>query len=242
MTDISPLIYKLNCNDSDDAIVFVSGLGLDIAAQREVFVRRFARRHGASYMALDCNKRISDGTPFVSCEQEAVQAIKTHFSKKNLFLTGACFGANVAMRLANHFPGQTKAVVVVSPAINYSEPSIAQGILQSIERKKRTCQKINFTKQLQQILIFEQLVKRMLPYADIQKQEYQGKIIILHPQKDNFIPLNNSEKMLQALNRDNVSLQVLSNETHTLRNDNRLLLPILALREVLQKHRENIKC
>lgn len=239
MTDTNQLIYKLNSNDSDDAIVFVSGLGLDIKQQREAFVRRFARRYGVSYMALDCNQRISDGIPFASFEQEAMQAVKTHFSKKNLFLTGACFGANVAMRLANRFSDQTKALVIVSPAINYSEPSITHGILKNIERKKCVCQKMNLKKQLQQILIFEQLVKKMLPYADIQQQDYQGLIKILHPQNDNFIPLSNSENMLQTLNRENVSLQVLSNETHTLRKDNRLLLPILVLQDVLQKHREN---
>ena len=238
MTDSNPLIHKLLCKDSKNAIVFISGLGLDIKLQREVFIRRFANRYNAGYLALDSTKRAQSDIPFASLVQEAVQVIEKNFSKKNLFFTGACFGANIAMRLANHFNEQTKAVLIMSPAINYSNPSITKTIRSRIERKKQACQKMGLKEQLQQLLIFQQLIEKVLPLADYQEQKYIGEIKILHPQKDNFISLKNSLNMLHALKRENVSLQVLANETHTLKNDNNLKLPILILEEIFQKYRE----
>ena len=150
MTDSYSLVYKLMLKKSEDAVIFVSGLGLDIRQQREAFVRRFASRYNASYLALDCTNRAKAQTPFALMEKEAFDVVQTHFSKKRLFLTGACFGANIAMRLANRFSEQTKAVIILSPAINYSEPSIAKTIADRVERKKQACMKMNLKEQLQQ--------------------------------------------------------------------------------------------
>lgn len=238
MTDTHPLLHKLIHKETDYAIIFISGLGLDIKRQREVFVRRFANKYNASYMSLDCTRRAFSDKPFSLLEEEAFDVVQTHFSKKHLFFTGACFGANIAMRLANHFAKQTKGVLLVSPAINYSEPSIAKTIATRVERKKQACQKLNLKEQLQLVLIFQQLAEKMLPFVDYQQQQYQGMIRILHPQKDNLIPVKNSLNMVQAFNRDNVSLQILPNETHTLKNDANLKLPILVLEEIFQKYRE----
>ena len=104
---------------------------------------------------------------------------------------------------------------------------------------KQAHQKLNLKEQLQQILIFQQLVEKMLPCVESQKQTYLGPVKILHPQKDNFIPLKNSENMLNILNRSNVTLQILPNETHVLRNKHSMRIPILVLAELLQKSRED---
>ena len=143
------------------------------------------------------------------------------------------------MRLANHFHIQTKAVIVSSPAINYSEPSIATQIKAKIERKKMVCQKKGLKEQLQQLLIFQQLVDMILPFVEYRGEKYTGLIEILHPQNDNFISVKNSEKMVQSYSRSNVSLHVLPNEKHILQNEANLRLPILILEEVFKKCREN---
>jgi dipeptidyl aminopeptidase/acylaminoacyl peptidase len=68
-------------------------------------------------------------------------------------------------------------------------------------------------------------------------QLYQGPVCIMHPQKDRFIPVNNSEQMVKALNRNNVELSVIPNETHTLTNDFHLKVPVMFLHKALERYR-----
>ena len=238
MKNLDSFAHRLHRKDNKEAIIFVSGLGLDIKSQREAFVRHFAIRNHLDYLSLDTTKRAMQEGHFTDLEDEAFELIHDNFSGRKLLFTGACFGANIALRLANRFKSSTAGVLIMSPAINYSEPSIAETIVRRIERKKNACQKLDLKEQLQQILIFQQLVEKMLPFIERQEQIYLGPIKILHPQKDNFIPVLNSENMLQALRRSNVQLHILPDETHTLKDKNSLKIPFLHLAELLQKSRE----
>ena len=235
-----PLIYKMITSDNQDAIIFVSGLGMDIRRQREVFIRRFAKKHQTNYVAIDSTKQLSGEEASSTLEEKSAEVIEQNFSDKNLFFFGFCFGGNIALRLANRFPYSTKAVLMTSPAIDYSTPSIMQNIIKWIERRNAFFSKHqqSFVRQSRQFNEFKTIARNVIPIITPQPQTYQGPICILHPEEDSFISVENSKKMLQEMNRENIKLSILPRESHTLHNDFKLRIPLRYLANYMQKTRD----
>ena len=106
-------IHQRILRDSSDVLVFVSGLGLNIRNQREVFIWKYALKNSMSYMAFDCtqnayNQKASPVILFDKMKQTAKRALQENFSNKSFCFLGSCFGANLAIYLANQFSEQTK--------------------------------------------------------------------------------------------------------------------------------------
>ena len=124
MDYLENFVYKFICSDSNQAVVFVSGMGLDIRDQREVFIRNAALKQHVSYLALDCNQMAASGKDLPSLAEDCQKIIQEKLPEKNLFFVGFCFGANVALRLANKLKQETSSVLLSSPLVDYSNPSI----------------------------------------------------------------------------------------------------------------------
>jgi esterase/lipase len=227
-------------SDNQDAIIFVSGLGMDIRRQREVFIRRFAKKHQTNYLALDCTKQLSKENVSTALEEKSAKVIEQNFSDKNLYFFGFCFGGNIALRLANRFTYSTKVVLMTSPAIDYSAPSIMQNIIKWMERRNAffSRHQNSFIEQSRQFNEFKTIAQNVIPIMTPQPQTYQGDICILHPEDDTFIPVENSKKMLQEMKRENIELSVLKNESHTFHNDFKLRTPLKYLATYMQKTRD----
>lgn len=228
-------VHKLIDTGSDKVLVFYSGLGLEIKKQREAFIRRFALTHSVSYLAFDCTKRVlmqlQSQKDFSLFEQESIDIIRQNFPVQHYLFVGACFGGNMALRAANHFPDKTDAVLAISPFIEYQKPSFYDQLLKQTLLKIAFCKRHHFAQQqLQQLCIFAEIMKVAQSFIFPQEQKYKGPLAILHPQKDTTVPLENSVRMMQCLNRQNVWLEILPGETHGLKKDFHLKKP----REVLQ--------
>ena len=140
------------------------------------------------------------------------------------------------MRLANKFFQNTKSVLLSSPLIDYSTPSIFES--SQINRKNKILiTRPQLAGEFQKLLLLKQLIEFYMPGLKPEAQQYQGNIQIIHPQKDRFVPVENSEQMVRCLNRTNVELSILPNETHTLTNDFQLKIPTMFLQKALENYR-----
>jgi len=229
-------VYKFIHSNSNQAVVFVSGMGLDIREQREVFIRNMALKQHVSYLALDCNQMASTGEHLPSLVNHCQKIIQEKLPEKNLFFMGFCFGANVALRLANQFCDETRNVVLSSPLVDYSNPSIFETKEFNRKNKILTAHP-QLAEEFQKLLLLKQLIDFYMPDLKPEPQQYSGPIQIIHPQKDRFVPVGNSEQMARCLNRENVELSVIPNETHTLKNDFQLRIPTTLLIKALEKCR-----
>ena len=236
MDYLESFIYKFVSSNSSQAVVFVSGMGLDVREQREIFIRRVALKQQVSYLALDCNQMSMTGKSIPSLADHCQTIIQEKLPEKDLFFVGFCFGANVALRLANKFAEKTKSVLLSSPLIDYSTPSIFESS-QMNRKNKILITRPQLAEEFQKLILLKQLIDFYMPGLKPEPQQYQGTIQIIHPQKDRFVPVENSEQMVRYLNRSNVELSVLPNETHTLTNDFQLKIPTMFLQKALENCR-----
>lgn len=229
-----PPIHRLIKTDSSYALIFVAGLGATLHQQREAFIARFADKNKLNYLSFDTTQKAYSCQNLTLLETKAAQTISLHFSYKRLIFCGTCFGGVLAMRLANTFVRNTDFVLLTSPAINYCENYIFDKVIKRVEIKKTIAKTKD---QLTNLCLLEKILKMSKDFSKPQPTLYQGPITILHPEYDNIIPLENSHKMVKKLNRSNVALQVLENDTHMLKHDFCLNAPIKVLSDFLQRQK-----
>ncbi|MBQ3116752.1 MAG: hypothetical protein IJC11_00315 [Alphaproteobacteria bacterium] len=218
-------IHKLILRDSSDVLVFVSGLGLNIRNQREVFIRKYALKNSMSYIAFDCTQNAykQEASPailFDKMKQTAKRTLQENFSNKSFYFVGSCFGANLSMYLANQFSEQTKLALISSPLIQYGKEPVCRGLCTQLEKKIKFLSRRNIDAEIISKLVllksfFQEVESLLTPSVNT----YTGPIIILHPENDKSVNFDNSLHMCEMLNRQNVELVQVPNETHSFRND-----------------------
>lgn len=245
-------IYRLIKKDSRNVLVGISGLGLDIRNQREVFLRRYALKSGMSYIAFDCTQNAYKQFCHLNCsavdvrnmsrqlfqemKKVAADVIHANFSEKSLYFVGSCFGANLALHLANQFSKQTQGLVLSSPLVQYEENPVTLGLCTQLEKKIQFFSKRHVEADIiSRLVLLKSFFEGITPLLTPEKQTYAGPMIILHPANDHSVPISNSAKMIQNLDRKNAELIIIPNETHSFRNDFRLKNVLSCVDKIRQK-------
>lgn len=235
------LVYKNIQSNSDQKIVFLSGLGLEIKKQREAFIRRFALNHGVSYLALDYTRYTDEHAdqPYYNLLQvlPRTMAILNQDNKK-LLLCGACFGGLMALRIAAQMPKRVQAVLALSPpyeTLGYSWIDNADSFLKKREndlKQRNACPEI-----IQKMVAFRNVVISAFQILGREKIEptFRKPVHILHGQNDKLIPAENSLHVQQALNNPNCTVHITPKAGHTLNNDYEMKIPIRILEECLHQ-------
>ena len=234
-------VYKNIRTESDEKIVYLSGLGLPIQKQREGFVRRFALNYGISYLALDYTSYVlrnwAQSDFGLSQAFPRTMDILAQDSKK-LFLCGSCFGGLMAMKAAAQLPNRVSSVIALAPSYETKEFPWVEKAAQYLEKREklRSRKKID-TNLIKQMIFFHQVILTAFRNQGREKIEttFQRPVHIFHGQNDRLIPAENSIHIQRSMHNPNFFVHITPQTGHTFNTDFEMKMPIQALRDCLNR-------
>ena len=239
----SKLIYKNIQQDSDVRLIYFSGMGSPIRSQREAFLRRFALTQGISYLALDYTnyaKQFKAKDDFnVSSFFDKTEEILKKFPDRKFLFMGGCFGGLMALEMAKAFPQKVVGIVASSPLYETPEFLYLKDARLYLHKKAQRMVRnqvlsFNRLKELAFLDLFFASISKGVSKRSVQTN-YTGPVTLIHGEKDQFIPVENSFHIQKGLNTPHAQVRVIPNTKHTFLCDKEMKTPIAILKGYLSK-------
>ena len=218
--------YLIHNKKADLFLVYLHGLMSSKSSEKGQYLLSYARKNKLGFLSVDYTAHgESDGeqTEFRvgQCLKDVISVIEEEIPNTPMVVVGSSLGGWLSLLLAEQRKSQVKAIMTLAVAADFTKlvweymfnddirALLKSGkVLGPSQETRGHC----FTYQM-----FEEAEMHCLLHRQIQ---YTGPALLVHGDKDEVIPYQNSFKVMQALTSTKVAIQIIKNEHHLLQGYN----------------------
>lgn len=217
------ICYDFHLGSKQKCIVFLHGLLSSHKSVKAQCVRHFAVQNGFSFLSLDYTAHgASSGQPsdfrVGHCFKDALEIINNILPPRlPLILVGSSLGGWIALLLAQHLKKRVSALIGLSAAPDFTERVWqdvftdkeraflnAGGILGPSSETRGYCFKKEMFLEAEKYLLLNRRI------------DYNGRVVLIHGDQDQIVPVSIPFKIKNALDSDNVEIHFINGAGHTL--------------------------
>ena len=220
------ICYTIHNKQADVIFLYLHGLKSSRTSDKGKAILSYAKKHHLGFLSLDYTAHgESDGdqTEFRvgTCLEDILSIFDLELKGKQVIVVGSSLGGWLSLLLAEKRKKQVKGLITLAVAADFTklvweymfndhvrDLLKAGEVLGPSEETKGHC----FTYQM-----FEEAEQYCLLHRSI---EYMGPCLLVHGDKDETIPYENSFKVKEALASSKVCVQIIKGETHLLKGYN----------------------
>lgn len=220
------IAYLIHNKSADIFLVYLHGLLSSKSSAKGQQILSYAKKEKIGFLSVDYTSHgESDGeqTEFRvgQCLKDVLSVIEYEIKDKPIIVIGSSLGGWLSLLLAEQKKEQVKGLMTLAVAADFTKlvweymfndevrTLLKSGhVIGPSEQTKGHC----FTYQM-----FEEAEMHCLLHRKI---NYTGPCLLVHGDKDEIIPYQNSFKVMQSLQSTNVSIQIVKNEHHLLQGYN----------------------
>ena len=217
------ICYTIHNKKADVVLLYLHGLRSSRSSDKGKAILSYAKKHHLGFLSLDYTAHgESDGdqTEFRvgSCLEDILSLVDLELKGKKVIVVGSSLGGWLSLLLAEKRKQQVVGLITLAVAADFTKlvweymfndyirNLLKEGhVLGPSEETKGHC----FTYQM-----FEEAEQHCLLHRKI---EYTGPSLLIHGDKDETIPYENSFKVKDALASSKVCVQIIKDETHLLK-------------------------
>lgn len=218
--------YLIHNKNAEVFLIYLHGLLSSKSSEKGKQILAYAKKKKLGFLSVDYTAHgESDGeqTEFRvgQCLRDVISVIEQELKNKPLILVGSSLGGWLSLLLAEQKKEQVKGIMTLAVAADFTKlvweymfneetrSFLKSGnILGPSLETKGHC----FTYQM-----FEEAEMHCLLHRQI---NYNGPCLLVHGNKDDVIPYQNSFNVMHALTSSKVSIQIIKNEHHLLQGYN----------------------
>ena len=218
--------YLIDNKNADVFLIYLHGLLSSKSSEKGKQILAYAKKKKMGFLSVDYTAHgESDGeqTEFRvgQCLKDVLSVIDHEIKDKSIIVVGSSLGGWLSLLLAEQKKEQVKGLMTLAVAADFTKLVWeyifneetrtflkAGNVLGPSHETKGHC----FTYQM-----FEEAEMHCLLHRQI---NYNGPCLLVHGDKDEVIPYQNSFKVMQALTSSKVAIQIIKNEHHLLQGYN----------------------
>ena len=208
--------------ENQPCIVYLHGLRSSRNSEKGKRIRQFCLQNNYSFLSVDYTGHgESEGKPddfrIHQCLEDVVNVVRFHNIREPLYLVGSSLGGWISFLLAEQFPQQVKGILTCAAGVDFLPMVWHHMFNDKIRDLLKNGAVIGPNEETHGHCFSYPMFVEAEPFLLLNRKiQYNGSVILAHGDKDEIIPFENSFKIKDALESQDVCVHIVKGDNHSL--------------------------
>ncbi len=214
------IAYTYINRSNQPCITYLHGLRSSRNSDKSARLNQFCEQNGYSYLAVDYtghgdSEGKAEDFRVGQCLDDVLDVIKAEHITAPLYLVGSSLGGWIAYLLSEHLGDQIKGILTCAAGVDFLPMLWNQVFDDKIRTMLKNGAVLGPNEQTKGHCFSYPMFTEAEPYLLLNRKiNYTGPVVLAHGDKDEIIPYQNSLKIKDALESQDVSVHIIKDEGH----------------------------
>ncbi len=214
------IAYTYINRKNQPCVIYLHGLRSSRKSDKSARINAFCKQNGYSYLAVDYTGHgDSDGEPgdfrVGQCLDDVLAVLEAENVQTPLYLVGSSLGGWIAYLLSERLGEQIKGILTCAAGVDFLPMLWNYVFNDDIRNMLKKGMVLGPNEQTKGHCFTYPMFTEAEPYLLLNRKiGYKGPVVLAHGDKDEIIPYQNSLKIKDALESQDVSVHIIKDEGH----------------------------